>query len=170
VIPHCVVLAVWGLLLVPVLPVSWLALLVRGRMPERLHRFLAAYLRYQGQVTAWFELLSGRSPSLRRAREHPFRIEVPGPQPQRRIVTLLRLPLAVPAIVLSSAFGVIMGAVAVGAWFVALVRGRTTAGLQELGAFCLRYQLETQAYLWLLTSRYPKLEPAPAPEPTPALE
>jgi uncharacterized protein DUF4389 len=169
-IPHWIALTVWGLLLVPVLPLSWLALLLRGRMPERLHRFLAAYLRYQGQFTAWFDLLSARSPRPRRTLDHPFGVEVPGPQPQRRLATLLRVPLAVPAVVLSSVFGVILAAVAVASWFVAVVRGRTTAGLQELGTFCLRYQLETQAYLLLLTARYPRLEPAAAPEANPALE
>jgi hypothetical protein len=141
-------------------------------MPARLHRFLAAYLRYLGQFTAWFDILSAHSPRPRRTLDHPFRIEVPGPQPQRRLVTFLRVALAVPAVVLSSVFGVILAAVAVASWFVALVRGRTTAGLQELGTFCLRYQLETQAYLLLLTPCYPRLEPSAAPEPaaSPALE
>ena len=37
-----------------------------------------------------------------------------------------------------------------------LALGRTTAGLQELGTFCLRYELETEAYLLLLTARYPR--------------
>jgi Domain of unknown function (DUF4389) len=58
---------------------------------------------------------------------------------------------------------VILNAVAVAAWFVALALGRTTAGLQELGTFCLRYQLETQAYLLLVTAAYPRLPPPPAP-------
>jgi hypothetical protein len=171
-IPHWIVLVLWSLLLMPVLPLGWLALILRGRMPERLHRVLAGYLRYQGQFTAWFDLLSARSPGRRRTFEHPFRIDLPGAQPQRRLVTLLRVPLAVPAIVLSSVFGVILAAVTVAAWVVALVLGRTTAGLQELGTFCLRYQLETQAYLLLLTPCYPRLEPSAAPEPaaSPALE
>ena len=47
----------------------------------------------------------------------------------------------------------------VAARFVALALGRTTAGLQVLGTFCLRYQLETQAYLMLLASGYPRLAP-----------
>jgi hypothetical protein len=74
-----------------------------------------------------------------------------------------RLALALPALVLASVFSVILTTSAVGAWFVALILGRTTAGLQELGTFCLRYQLETSAYLMLLTPRYPRLEPAPPP-------
>jgi Domain of unknown function (DUF4389) len=163
VLPHYVVLVVWTLLAAPVLVFGWIAALLRGRLPGRVHRFLAAYLRYAGQVTAWYELLSGRYPRLRRTGEHPFAIEVPVPERQRRLVTLLRIPLAVPAAVLASVFGVILGTSAVGAWFVALVLGRTTAGLAELGTFCLRYQLETSAYLLLLTPRYPRLEPAPPP-------
>jgi hypothetical protein len=168
VVPHYIVVWVWTLLVGPALAIAWLALLVEGRLPSWLHRFLAAFLRYQGQVTAWFYLLSARYPDPLHTAEHPFRIEVPDRPRQPRLVTLLRLPLAVPAMVLASVFGVILSTVAVGAWFVALALGRTTAGMQELGTFCLRYQLETQAYLTLLTARYPRL--APAGEPTTAFD
>jgi fatty acid desaturase len=170
--PHYIVLSVWALLLIPVVPFSWLAVLILGRLPKVFHRFLAAYLRYQGQVTAWLYLLSATYPDPLHTREHPFRIEVRDAHDQPRLVTLFRLLLAIPAIVLASVFNVIMTVVGVGAWFVALALGRTTAGLQELGTFCLRYQLETQAYLSLLTASYPRLEPPPAPVvlPTPELE
>jgi hypothetical protein len=137
--------------------------LIIGRLPARVHRWLSVYLRYSGQVTAWFEVLSGRYPLPHQGDRHPFVIEIPRPRPQRRLVTLFRLPLALPALVLASVFIVILTTSAIGAWFVAIILGRTTAGLQELGAFCLRYQLETTAYLMLLTSRYPRLEPAPPP-------
>ncbi len=160
--PHYVVLSIWALLLVPVLPIGWVAVLLAGSLPGGVHRFLAAFLRYGGQVSAWLYLLSATYPDPLHSREHPFAVDVPEREAQRRLVTLLRLPLAVPALVLSSAFGVILAASSVGAWFVALLLGRTTRGLQELGTFCLRYQLETQAYVLLLTSSYPKLEP-PAP-------
>jgi hypothetical protein len=161
--PHYVVIAIWTLLLVPVVPLSWLAAVFAGRVPSRLHRFLAAFLRYSGQVSAWLSLLSATYPDPLHTQEHPFRIEIPERGPQRRLLTLFRVPLAVPAFVLANAFGVILTASSIGAWFVSLVLGRTTRGLQELGTFCLRYQLETQAYLLLLTPSYPKLEPPPPP-------
>jgi hypothetical protein len=173
VVPHYLVLSIWTILVAPVVPLGWLAALLVGRLPHWAHRFIAAYLRYTGQVTAWFDLLSGRYPDPMHTREHPFAIEVPEPKRQRRLVTLLRLPLAVPAAVLTSVFNVILMTLAVGAWFVALVLGRMTAGMQELGTYCLRYQLETFAYLLLLTSRYPKLAPPPPPAeqlPIPGLE
>jgi len=158
-VPHYIVLSVWAVLLIPVVPFSWLAALILGRLPSAFHRFLAAYLRYQGQVTAWLFLLSATYPDPLHTTEHPFRIVVQEAHHQPRLVTLFRLPLAIPAFVLASVFDVILTAVGVGSWLVGLARGRTTAGLQELGTFCLRYQLETQAYLTLLTHRYPKLAP-----------
>jgi uncharacterized protein DUF4389 len=171
--PHYIVLFLWSVLVLPVVPLSWVIALLLGRVPARCHRFLAAFLRYWGQVVAWLDLLSGTYPDPLHTREHPFRIVVPEPERQRRLLTLLRLPLAIPAFVLASVFNVILTISAVGAWFVALARGRTTAGLQELGTYCLRYQLELQAYVLLLTARYPKLEPAAVPArqlPIPGLE
>jgi len=162
-LPHAIVLALWSVVFAPTLVIMWLALLIEGRLPSWLHRFAAAYVRYTGQVTAWFEVLSGRYPMPHQGDRHPFAIEIPRPQPQRRLVILIRIVLALPAIVLASVFNVILTTSAIGAWFVALILGRTTAGLQELGTFCLRYQLETSAYLMLLTPRYPRLEPALPP-------
>ena len=162
VIPHYIVLSIWSLLVVPAVAVAWLALLIEGRLPSFLHRFLGAFLRYQGQVTAWFDLLSTRYPDPLHTGEHPFRIELPDRLRQPRLVTLFRLPLALPPLVLMSAFNVVLSVAAVAAWFVALAVGRTTAGLQELGIFCLRYQLETLAYVTFLTSTYPRLAPPEA--------
>ncbi|MGZ4315056.1 MAG: DUF4389 domain-containing protein [Gaiellaceae bacterium] len=162
VIPHYIVLSIWSLVVGPAVAVAWLALLIKGRLPSFLHRFLGAFLRYQGQVAAWFDLLSTRYPDPLHTEEHPFRIELPDRPRQSRFVTVFRLPLALPALVLTSAFSVVLSLAAVAAWFVALALGRTTAGLLELGTFCLRYQLETQAYVTLLTSTYPRLAPPEA--------
>lgn len=163
VVPHYLVLSVWTPLAALLLPIGWLLALLVGWMPRWIHRFLSAYVRYLGQVTAWFDLLSGRYPDPLHTREHPFAIEIPERGRQRRLVTLFRAVLAVPAVVLVSVLNMILTASSIGAWFVALVLGRTTAGLQELGTFCLRYHLETYAYLLLLTPRYPRLAPPPPP-------
>lgn len=162
VVPQQIVLGVWAAIIPAAAAVAWLAALIDGRVPPWLLRFLAAFARYDGQVTAWFHLLSDRYPDPLHTQEHPFAVEVPERHSQPRLVTLLRLPLALPAIVLTSVFGVVLVLVAVGAWFAALTLGRTTAGLQELGIFCLRYQLETLAYVLLLSASYPRLEPPAA--------
>jgi len=167
VVPQSVVLSVWTMLAAPAVAIAWLALLIEGRLPSFLHRFLGSFLRYQGQVTAWFDLLSARYPDPLHTVEHPFRVEVPDRLRQPRLVTLFRLPLALPALVLASVFNVVLSLASVAAWFAALVLGRTTAGLQERGTLLLRYELETQAYVTLLISTYPRLAP---PEVTTARE
>jgi hypothetical protein len=164
VVPQQVVLVVWTVLVPAAAAVAWLAALIDGRVPPWLLRFLSAYLRYHGQVTAWFHLLSNRYPDPLHTLDHPFTIGVPDRRRQPRLVTLFRLPLALPAIVLWSVFGVVLVLVAVPSWFVALALGRTTAGLQELGTFCLRYELEATAYVLLVVPRYPRVVPAVAPQ------
>jgi hypothetical protein len=159
VVPHYLVLSVWSVLALPVLVVGWFALLFTGRLPQRLQRFLAAYLRYSGQVTAWFFLLSGRYPDPLHTQQHPFAIALAEPAPQPRLVTAFRALLVLPALVLAGALRVVLILSSVAAWFAGVLLGRTTAGLQELGTFCLRYELETIGYLLLLTSRYPRLAP-----------
>jgi len=166
-VPHAIVLAAWTLLAAPAVAVAWLALLIEGRLPGWLDRFIAAYVRYTGQVTAWFLLLSGQYPDPLHTRSHPFVIEVPERPRQARLVTLFRGVLAIPALLLATALRVVLSLSAIPAWFAGVALGRTTAGLQELGTFCLRYELEALAYTLLLTARYPRLVPAESP-PSPA--
>ena len=166
-VPHAIVVALWSLVAAPAIAVAWLALLIEGRLPGWLHRFIAAFVRYVGQVTAWFFLLSARYPDPLHTRTHPFAIDLPERPRQPRLVTLLRLVLAIPALLLATALRVVLTLSAIPAWFAGLALGRTTAGLEELGTFCLRYELEALAYALLLTARYPRLVPAESP-PSPA--
>jgi len=153
------VVLLWSVVAIAAVVVGWFGLLLAGTLPVTVHRFVAAYARYSGQVAAWFFLLSGRYPSPRRTTAHPFAIDVPPRMRQPRLVTLFRAVLVLPALLLASVLRVVLALSAVAGWFVALALGRTTAGLQELGTFCLRYELETVAYLLLLTPRYPRLAP-----------
>jgi hypothetical protein len=67
------------------------------------------------------------------------------------------LLLAVPALVILNALQAVLQAVAVLGWFYAPAKGRMHPGLRGIGAYCLRYQAQTYAYVTLLTSRYPSL-------------
>lgn len=165
VLPYAAVLVVWSLLAAPALVLAWIAALVKGRVPARLHDFLSAYVRYETQLTAWFELLSAQRPRPLRTGSHPVRVEIPErPPAQARLVTLFRPLVALPASVIASVLYVVLVSSAVPAWFAGVIFGRTTAGLQELGTFCLRYVVETRAYVLLLTPAYPRLAPPPVTE------
>jgi hypothetical protein len=162
-VPHAIVLTIWSFGAAGFVAIAWLALLIEGRLPTWLHRFIAAYVRYTGQVTAWFFLLSGRYPDPMHTGTHPFAVDVSGRVRQPRLVTLFRAVLAIPTLLLATALRVVLTLSAIPAWFAGVALGRTTVGLQELGTFCLRYELEAIAYTLLLTSSYPRLVPAESP-------
>jgi hypothetical protein len=115
-------------------------------------------VRAWAQLTAWLDLVSDHYPVLRHRYRHPVQVYAPRVR-QPRLGVVFRPALVLPGIVLGSVLGVVLGGVAVAAWFVALVLGRTTEGLRELGAFCLRYQVEALAYLLLVSPAAPRLEP-----------
>jgi Domain of unknown function (DUF4389) len=144
-----VALTIWTVAAAALLVASWPVIAVRGRVPRPLHRFQLHYLRNWTRFVAWLALVS----APRGVAVEAERIR------QQRATVLLRPLLVSPAVVLASVLTVALAWTAVGAWVVALAGGRTTEGLRELGAFCIRYQAETLAYLLLLTPSAPMLAP-----------
>ena len=152
--------------------IAWFATLIRGRNPESLHDFLAGFVRYALHVQAYLFLAANPYPAffLGTARAYPVDLEIGAPAPQSRWKTLLRLFLAIPALLLLGALsgggggprfsgG---GVAAVGAfltWFAALARGRAPRGLRDLTAWGLGYGAHFWAYVFLLTDRYPNSNP-----------
>jgi hypothetical protein len=154
--PHFVWLELWGVLALLAAFVSWFATLVRGRSPQRLHRFLAAYVRYQFHVYAFLYLVANPFPGfVGAAGSYPLEIVIAEPTRQNRWKTGFRLVLVVPALVLAGAYGAVANVVGVLGWFSALARGRVPLGLRNAGALALRYQSQVLAYALLLTDVYP---------------
>jgi 2-(1,2-epoxy-1,2-dihydrophenyl)acetyl-CoA isomerase len=156
--PHLAVSTVWGLVAIPVAIVSWFVTLARGRTPDRVHDWLARSLRYTTHVTAYSYALADPFPRFRgEPEDYPVDLRVAPAAPQARWRVALRLPLAIPAAVLAYAFTVVLQVVGLLCLVCGLVAGRAPRGVQELGAYCLRYRMQTLAYLLLLTERYPSL-------------
>jgi Domain of unknown function (DUF4389) len=160
-IPHIVWLLLWSIAAVFALIGMWVATLVRGTPPSGLHRFLSSFLRYGIHVYAFLFLVGGPFPGFNgRPGSYPVDLELPPPGPQGRWGVFFRLVLAVPAILVNSALGGAFLLSAVLCWFASLVTAREPVGLQRLGAFVLRYGAQTDAYVYLLTDRYPYSGPA----------
>ena len=173
-LPHLVWLTLWGVLVTLAAIVAWLATLVTGRNPVALQRFIGAYVRYQTHVYAFLFLVGGPFPGFDgRPGAYPVELTIDRSARQHRLVTLFRLLLGIPAILLSLGFFGVLFLVGVYGWIVGLLLGRMPVGLAELGAAALRYLAQTNAYLLLLTDRYPYSSPAlateqPEPEPEPS--
>lgn len=165
-LPHLVWLALWSVVAVLALVAGWVAALVLGRLPDPLHRFLAAYLRYQAHVFAFLFLVANPFPGFAGAAgSYPLDVRVAPPAEQSRWTVLVRLLLALPALVVDS---VLSGGLVVAGflgWFAALATGRMPRGLRGLGAYALGYYAQTYGYAFLLTEAYPYSGP-PAVERT----
>ncbi len=180
-IPHFVWLFLWTLLTLLLAVVTWAATLVRGRPPAGLHRFMCSYVRYQVHLSSYLALAANPYPPFN-GEQGTYTIDVTLPEPaaQSRWKTLVRIFLAVPALLLSSAFGgsgsvrfttgsrrsagvegagALMTACAVLGWFASLVRGRMPKGLRDAGAYGIGYSAQVLAYLLFVTDRYPNSDP-----------
>ena len=160
VMPHLFWLTLWSVPAAAAALLAWLIALVRGRVPRFLHRFLAAFVRQNAHVTAFLYLVGRPFPGfVGREGGYPIDLTIAAPARQRRLGVLARLLLVVPALILSLAYSGVAFAAAVLGWFAALATGRMPRGLRDLGAAALRYAAQLQAYVLLLTSRYPDSSP-----------
>ena len=161
-IPQAVWLGLWGIVAYVAWIVAWFAALATGRVPRSLHDFLARYARAVTHLYAYVLLLADPWPPFAGAPgSYPVDLRVGPPEAQSRLTVLFRLLLAVPALLLSYVFRIVNQIVAFLGWFYCLALGRMHEGMRDLSAWMLRYELQTYAYVALLTDRYPSLGDAP---------
>jgi Domain of unknown function (DUF4389) len=173
-LPHIVWLYLWGVVAVLAVVVNWVATLIAGRSPAALHRFLAAFLRYETHVGAFVSLTANPFPGFTGAAgSYPVDLIVAERAPQNRWTVAFRIVLAVPALLVASAYAGLIAVTAVLGWFSALARGRMPLGMRNAAALSLRYLQQARAYLFLLTDDYPYGGPtdqAPAVSQAPLVE
>jgi hypothetical protein len=180
-LPHLIWFGLWSIAVLIAAVVNWVATLAAGRPPVGLHRFMCAYIRYRVHLFAYLGLVANPYPGfLGEEGEYPVDVRLPGPEPQERWKVLLRIVLAIPALLMASAvgggsfnfsfasrrrsqqggFGGLLAAVcAILGWFASLARGRMPQGLRDAGAYSLGYSSQTLAYALLVTERYPNADP-----------
>lgn len=160
---HLLWLAVWGLATLVAAIVNWVATLIGGRSPESLHRFLAAYVRYRVHVYAYLLLVANPFPGfLGQSGSYPVEARIAPPERQNRWTVFFRLVLALPVMIIVSAYGGVLMVVAVLGWFAALATGRMPLGMRNAGALAIRYSAQAHGYLLLLTDSYPYSGPTAA--------
>ena len=159
-VPHLVWLLLWTIVAILASIVQWFATMITARPVDALHRFLSAYVRYTAHVTAYLHLVGNPFPGFTGAPGlYPIDVTLPAPEPQRRAVTFFRVFLAIPAWLVNAALQYALFAAAFLMWFAALVTARAPRGLRNLGAYSIRYTAQTNAYLYLVTDRYPHASP-----------
>ena len=156
VLPHVIWLLLYTQVALFVAVANWIVTLIKGRSPQRMHRWLVRYLRYTVYVYSYLYVLANPYPPFHGdQRSYTIDLQVEGPDDQRRLVTAFRLVLVIPAFVLSWVLGQVLQVIALLAWVIAIFLGRIPRGMEQLGLYCLRYQTQVYAYLLVITDRYP---------------
>src|SRR5262245_42326531 len=161
-IPHLVVVLLWGIVVEVAVVVAWFAALFTQNVPGGLHDFMARFLRYATRVSAYVLLLADPFPQFGSGGSYPLDLHVAGAQPQTRVTVFFRIFLAIPALVLTYVFRTVNNVIAFLACVYCLAKGRMHEGMRNTSAWLLRYEVQTYAYLLLLTGRYPSLAGAPS--------
>ena len=158
--PHIFWLLLWTIAALVAAIANWFSALVIGRSPRPLARFLAAYIRYATHVSAFLYVAGNPFPGFVGASgSYPVDLHIAPFERQSRWITLFRLLLAFPAVMVAGAAGGVAFVASVLSWFVALVRGRMPDGLQAAIAYSIGYSGQLYAYAFVLTDRYPHASP-----------
>jgi len=155
-IPHLIWLALWAIAALIAAVANWFVTLAGGISPSSLHNFLAAYVRYQQHVYAYLFLIADPFPGFTgKVGSYPIEPAIAPPARQNRWTVGFRIVLAIPAVLINSAYGGLLLVVAVLGWFAALATGAMPLGMRNAGALAIRYGAQANGYLLLLTDAYP---------------
>ena len=183
-IPHYIWFGLWSIVIVFAAVANWLISLFTGRPPGGLHRFMCAYVRYQVHLTSYISLAGNPYPGfVGEEGEYPIDVALPvEPQAQPRWTILIRIVLALPALIVSAALAGTSGLNTAGSrsgkgvsrvngggallffcaflgWFASLVTGRMPKGLRDAEAYAIGYSAQVTSYVLLVTGRYPNADP-----------
>jgi hypothetical protein len=164
-IPHLIVLALYGIAAYIVVVIAWFAALFTGRVPDGMHNFIAGFIQYSARVTAYGTILADPFPPFGSGGTYPVDVEIDPPVEQGRLGVFFRLILSIPCWFVSSVLQYLLELLAIGNWIVALILGSVPNGMQTLGLFCLRFQTRTNAYIMLVNPRYPAFGDTPSSLP-----
>lgn len=102
-IPHLIWITLWSIAMVVVAVINWFAVLFKGRLPDGLHDFTAAYVRYTTHLYAYLYLAANPYPGfVGEAGSYPIDARIEGPERQSRWKAAFRIFLAIPALLLMS--------------------------------------------------------------------
>jgi hypothetical protein len=162
-IPHLVIVYVLRTVAEVLAVISWFAILFTGRLPGGLANFQAMYLRYELRTATYAGFLRDEYPPFAFATttadpgdDARVRVEfVPELEGRNRLTTAFRIILAIPQLVVLIFLGIALFVVGLIGFFAVLFTGRWPVGLRSFVLGVGRWWLRVNAYLLLLTDRYP---------------
>lgn len=161
VIPVAIVLYIFGIVASFAIVIAWFAIVITGRYPAGLYKFVADFNRFLARVTAYAVLLTDSYPPFSGADDpsYPVRMQFAGPlEHYSRLKTFFRIILAIPIVILRYVINLLLEVGAFAAWFVIVITGKMPRGLFDLMVLANSYTARSDAYLYLLTETYPPFQ------------
>jgi hypothetical protein len=160
-IPLMIWAYVLGILTALVVVIAWFAIVITGRYPAALYKFVAGYTRLLARVIAYVSLLCDPYAPFGTSDDsaYPVRMSFAGPlERYSRARTFFRIVLAIPIAILRYVMQLLLEVGAVAAWFVIVITGKMPRGLFDVMVLANSYISRSDAYLYLLTETYPPFQ------------
>ena len=142
--------------LIVVLPWTWVATLVLGRVPNGARRYLTKCHRLRASNSAYLQFVTGTWPGVLWNARATSDVRVSsGPVRHRRVAVFFKLLLAMPAALAVTALSIVGIFVAVLQWVLGIVAGRQPVLLHQWRVVTLRFAVRASAFALLLTPLQP---------------
>jgi hypothetical protein len=169
-IPHLVVVTVWGYFAEILSVVQWFIILFTGKRNKGIYDLEYAYLGYYGRVHGYTNLMFDPYPEFGTGvGAVPVTTQLAYEEPGNRLTNGLRIIWAIPALIILFFLSIALTVFVIISWFAILFTGKHGRGFFEFMLRVLRFSMQVQAYVLLMTDTYPKFESAGSPAgPLPA--
>ena len=124
-IPHAIVLYIYGLVANIAVFVHWLIIVFTGKRNRGIFDFINGYLTYSTRVTAYGSLLHDQFPGFGpEDPSSPISYSVEYKESANRVSVLLRIIFAIPAMIITALYGIAAFVFIVIMWFTIVVTGK----------------------------------------------
>jgi hypothetical protein len=137
--------------------IAWFALVITGRYPDGLYRFVSGFLRYYIRVVAYILLAVDAYPPFDGGEhpEYPVHLTLAERKPQySRLKVLLRVFYLLPMAILVYVLMIVLYVLVIIAWVAIVISGRLPGFIATYAQFALAWLLKFESLALLLTENY----------------
>jgi len=161
-IPHLIVLAFLGFIVFVVYFIATFAILFTGKFPAGMHNFVAGYMRWSANLSAYLlGLVDAYPPFSMDQKDYQVVFQADYPEKSSRILNFplfgmyIKYLLLIPHLFVLAALGLIAYVVLFIAQFAVLFTGQFPEGMHKFLVGVSRWSTRVNAYVFALTDRYP---------------
>lgn len=161
VIPQAIILFFVAIAMAVVFLVSWIPILLNGRMASWGYTIVGGYLRLGARTALYVLLISGRYPPFGLTGDSPIDVVVDEAEQQNRLWGIpflgigLRAILLIPHFIVLWLLGIGVGLLVIVSWIPVLLNGRQADSIVSFGGGYYRWAARVASYALLLTGKYP---------------